>query len=105
MSPEAAQIVNLPEAILPPTDGIMSRTVFQSERLKAVLFGFGPGQELSEHTASMPAVMQFLSGEADVTLGGQPLTATPGTWVHMPAGLPHSIVAKAPTTMLLLLLK
>jgi uncharacterized protein with GYD domain len=41
--------------------------VYQEECLKAVMFGFGVGQELSEHTVSMPAVMHFLWGEADVT--------------------------------------
>jgi hypothetical protein len=31
--------------------------------------------------------------------------AKPGTWVHRPTGLPHSIQAKTPVVMLLLLLK
>jgi quercetin dioxygenase-like cupin family protein len=99
------QIVELLAAVTPPEDGIISKTVFQDERLKAVLFGFGAGQELSEHTASKPAIMHFLSGQAAVTLGSQPLAAQAGTWVHMPAGLPHSIHARQPTVMLLLLLK
>jgi quercetin dioxygenase-like cupin family protein len=103
--PDPAQVVELAKAVLPPPDGIMSRTIFQNDRLKAVLFGFGCGQELSEHTASKPAIMHFLDGEADVTLGDKPLCATAGTWVHMAAGLPHSIVAKTPVVMLLLLLK
>lgn len=105
MSPELAQVVQLPETVSPLEDGIMSRTVYQDDRLKAVLFGFGAGQELSEHTASKPAIMHFISGEAAVTLGVQPLAARAGTWVHMPAGLAHSIVAQTPTVMLLLLVK
>jgi len=100
-----SQVVNLATAVEPPADGIISRTIYNDEQLKAVAFGFGAGQELSEHTASRPAIMHFLSGEADVTLGREPLAATAGTWVHMPAGLSHSIVAKMPTVMLLLLLK
>jgi len=105
MPPELAQVVQLLETVSPPEDGIMSRTVYQDDRLKAVLFGFGAGQELSEHTASKPAIMHFISGEAAVTLGGQPLAARAGTWVHMSAGLAHSIVAQTPTVMLLLLVK
>jgi quercetin dioxygenase-like cupin family protein len=105
MSHDPFQIVNLLDAVTPPEDGIISRTVYQDEHLKAVMFGFGKGQELSEHTASKPAIMHFLSGEAAVTLGSQPLEAKTGTWVHMAAGLSHSIVASAPTVMLLLLLK
>jgi hypothetical protein len=28
----------------------LSRTIFQDDKIKAVVFGFGQGQELSEHT-------------------------------------------------------
>ena len=105
MSADQAKVVNLQELAVPQPDGIISRTIFQDDRLKTVLFGFGAGQELSEHAASKPAVMHFLSGEADVTLGDEQIAATAGTWVHMAAGLPHSIVTKTPTVMLLMLLK
>jgi quercetin dioxygenase-like cupin family protein len=88
-----------------PPDGTLSRTIHLDERLKVVLFGFSAGQELSEHTASMPAIMHFLSGEADVTLGPDKVAATAGTWIHMPAQLPHSITTKTPVVMLLSLLK
>ena len=57
------------------------------------LFGFAPGETLSEHTSSYPAVLHFLEGEAAVTLGEEAIAAQPGTWVHMPAHLPHSIEA------------
>ncbi len=88
-----------------PQDGTLSRTLYQDERLKVVLFGFSAGQELSEHTAATPAVMHFLCGEADVGLGDDTVPAKDGTWIHMPPLLPHSIRAKTPVTMLLLLLK
>jgi quercetin dioxygenase-like cupin family protein len=89
----------------PPPNGILSKTVHADDRIKAVLFGFAPGEELSEHTASMPAIMHFLEGEADVTVGGDSMQARPGTWFHMQPNLKHSIVAKTPVSMLLLLLK
>jgi quercetin dioxygenase-like cupin family protein len=88
-----------------PSDSILSRTFHEDERLKAILFSFAAGQELSEHTASQPAILHFLSGEADLTLGGDELQAGPGTWAWMPARLTHSVVARTPVTMLLLLYK
>jgi quercetin dioxygenase-like cupin family protein len=103
MSDSCLKLVNL--VVEPPADGIISRTVYNDESLKAVAFGFGVGQELSEHTASTGAVMHFLRGEADVTLGDQKTKATEGTWIHMPPSLPHSILANTPVVMLLLLLK
>ena len=47
----------------------------------------------------------FVKGEATVGLGDDVQEAQPGTWVHMPAGLKHSIKAKTPVVMLLVLLK
>jgi len=88
-----------------PVKGILSRTLHNDEKMKAVLFAFGAGEELSEHTASMPAILHFLQGEATLTLGEDRVEAKSNTWVHMPTGQRHSIHAKTPLVMLLLLLK
>jgi quercetin dioxygenase-like cupin family protein len=88
-----------------PGESIVSRTLYGDDLLKATLFGFAPGQELSEHTASMPAVIHILEGRARLTLGGEERQAGPGTWVHMPAWLKHSVHAETRVVMLLLLLK
>lgn len=88
-----------------PQDGILSRTLYQDEHVKVVLFGFDKGQDLSEHTASMPTLLHFVQGEAQLTLGDEERTATAGTWVYMTPNLPHSVVAKTPVVMLLILLR
>lgn len=87
-----------------PANSIISHTFFSDDAVKVILFGFAPGQELSEHTASHPAILHFLQGEARLTLGTDEMDAAPGTWVHMPAHLPHSILAKTEVAMILLLL-
>jgi quercetin dioxygenase-like cupin family protein len=102
---EYTLFLDLAKEAQPPDKGILSRTLFSDDRLKVVLFGFAQGEELSEHTASMPAVLHFLQGEANLTLGDDKLEAKPGSWVHMAKGLRHSIQAKTPVVMLLLLLK
>jgi quercetin dioxygenase-like cupin family protein len=88
-----------------PSGSIISRTVYTDEQVKVVLFGFAADQELSEHTASQPAILHILNGEAHLTLGDDVMTASAGTWVHMPPHLRHGIVAKTSVIMLLLLLK
>jgi quercetin dioxygenase-like cupin family protein len=98
-------ILDLVKEAEPPADGILSRTIFQNEKIKAVAFGFGQNQELSEHTAAKPALLFFVKGEASVGLGDDVQDAQAGTWVHMPANLKHSIKAKTPLVMLLVLLK
>jgi quercetin dioxygenase-like cupin family protein len=84
-----------------PPDSILSRTVYQDDSIKTILFGFQPGQELSEHTASVPAVLHFVEGKAELTLGEESTIAQEGTWVHMPPDLPHSIHATTKVLMLL----
>ncbi len=85
-------------------DTIISRTLLNTPHLKAVLFGFAPGQALSEHTSARPAILHFLDGNAAVTLGSDTFEVAPGAWFHLPPQMPHSIVAQTPVTMLLLLL-
>lgn len=98
-------VENLATALTVPPDGILSRTLYTRDGVKAVLFGFSPGQELSEHTAAMPAIIHIVSGQAHATVGGDGFDVGPGAVIHMEAQLPHSIVAQTPLIMLLLMLK
>lgn len=86
-----------------PADTIVSRTLYSGDELKVILFGFAPGQELSEHTAARPAILHFLRGEAKLTLGGETQTAKAGSFVRMAPRLPHSVYAESEVVMLLLM--
>lgn len=98
-------ILNLEELVdtIQP-DSIISRTFYKDDRLNAILFGFDMGQELSEHTSSQAAVIQIIKGDATVTLGDDQHELSAGAWVQMPARLKHSIHAKTPLIMMLLML-
>ena len=87
-----------------PPNSIISRTFYEADRMKAIMFGFAPGQELSEHTAAKPAILHFLAGEADLTLGEDSKSVQSGSWAYMQPHLAHSIVAKSTVVMLLYLL-
>ena len=84
---------------------VQGRAVFTDDHLKVLAFPFEPGQSLDEHTAPHPAILHFLEGEADVTIGEEAVDARAGTWVHMAPNLPHSIRARTPVRMLLLILR
>ena len=88
-----------------PSDGILSRTLHADDRVKIIQFTFAAGQELSAHTAPMPAILYFQEGEADLTLGGEAREAKAGTLVHMEPQLVHGVKARTQTTMLLMMLK
>ncbi len=99
-------LANLAEQIPDiPADSIVSRTIHKDEQTTTILFAFAPGQELSEHTAAQTALLYFVQGEADITLGDDALTAQAGTWVQMPPHLSHSIAAKTAVLMLLTMIK
>ena len=85
--------------------GTLSQTLLNNDQLKAVWFGFAAGEELSDHTSTMPAILHVLRGEALLTLGDDRVQAQAGTWVHMPPNLNHSVLAKTEMMMLLILIK
>lgn len=97
--------VNLTEKAEFADSGIVSKTILDEPYSKVVLFTFSRGQCLSEHTASMPAVIHFLSGRAKTLLGETWNDCGPGSWCFMPAGLNHAITAEEDTVMLLTLYK
>ena len=105
MSDAYTYIPNLTEGFEIPANGILSRTVHQDGHAKMVLFGFSEGQELTAHTAPMPAVLHFLKGTAKVRLGGDTVDVQPGGLVYMPPLLEHGILAETPLVMLLIMLK
>jgi quercetin dioxygenase-like cupin family protein len=88
-----------------PAKGILSRTLLNDDHVRIVLFGFAPGEELSEHTAAVPAIIHLLEGEANVRLGDEHIDARAGFLAHMPARLAHGLVAKTKVTMLLTMIK
>lgn len=88
-----------------PQDSIVSRTLINTDTHKVILFSFAAGQALSEHTAAMPAMLHFISGQARLTLGSDEMAAQANTWAAMPANLPHSILAETAVTMLLIMVK
>jgi quercetin dioxygenase-like cupin family protein len=88
-----------------PEKGILSHTIHNDESVKIILFGFAPGQELTAHTAPMPATIQVVRGEAEITLGSDSIEAEAGCVIQMQPNLPHGIVAKTPLLMLLTLVK
>ena len=87
-----------------PTRGIHSQTLSNEAGVEIELFAFAAGERLSEHTSARPAIIHILSGEADLTAEGDAYAAVPGSWLRMPAGTRHSVLARTPLVMALYLL-
>jgi quercetin dioxygenase-like cupin family protein len=88
-----------------PPEGTLSKVIFKDDRIRVVVFAFDEGQELTEHTASLPAIVQVLSGSLRLVMGSETVEISPGDWAHMAAGSPHSVLALEPSVMLLTLLR
>lgn len=103
-----AQYIHLPnlsqEADI-PVNGILSRTLYQDDHVKVVIFGFAEGQELSAHTAPFRAIIHVLDGTARLKLGADTVEAGPGAWIQMEPNLEHGVFAVTPVRLLLTLLK
>lgn len=98
-------INNLPSTVDSSlSESIVSHTVLTTEKIKVSMFGFAPSQELSEHTASVPAIIQIIEGSCHLTLGEEKSEAGPGTWAYMPANTKHALKAITPMKMLLIML-
>ncbi len=98
-------IQSLTEATAFAANGIVSRTLLRTGNLKIVLFCFDQGQEMAEHTSTQAAVVQVLSGECELILGGKVHRARAGDMVYMPPNLPHALKATGRFSMLLTLSK
>jgi quercetin dioxygenase-like cupin family protein len=105
MADKYTYISDLARDVEIPKDGILSRILLKNSQVNVTIFGFDAGQELSEHTAGSPAIIQILKGEATLTIAGEEISVGPGSWLYMPARTSHSLVARTPVVMLLLLLK
>ena len=92
------------EAPVPPR-GILSQTLWRDRGAELVLFAFAPGERLSEHTASRPAIIHFLSGDAELRVGDETIDAMPGTWLAMPPDTRHAVTAHTAVLMALYLLE
>ena len=97
----ATVVAGLLERMPIPEDGTLSRVVFSDGDLRVVAFAFDRGQQLTEHTAAVPAVLQVLSGRMRAVLDGVESDLAPGDWAHLPAHLSHSLQALEPAVLLL----
>ncbi len=82
----------------------VSRTVLKAEGARVVLFSFDEGQELTEHTAAVPILLQVLDGRLRVGADGEHVELSPGGLVHIGSRVPHEILALEPSRMALTML-
>lgn len=101
--PSFTLLANLLDEVEIPENGTLSRVVFKGDGLRVVLFAFDTGEQLTDHAATAPAVVQVIAGRMEMTLGDQTVEIGPSSWVHMEPHLVHALVALEPSVVLLTL--
>jgi quercetin dioxygenase-like cupin family protein len=99
------EVLALQSLIRSTEQGIASRILAKTHGGNLTLFAFDAGQGLTEHTSPYDALVIVLEGALILTIDGEPLQATPGTIVRMPADVAHAVDAPEPARMLLIMLK
>jgi quercetin dioxygenase-like cupin family protein len=100
-----AQAVRLRNLVDYSAGSVVSRTLAKSPAGTLTLFAFDDGQGLSEHSAPFDAYVTVLEGAVDLVIGGQPVPASEGETVRMPANVPHALTARGRFKMLLTMIR
>jgi quercetin dioxygenase-like cupin family protein len=101
MNESRAVVADLDEMTQVADQGIVSKAIVENEHHKLVHFTLAAGQELSEHTASVPAAIHVLRGSGTVVLDGVEYETGPGKLYYMPAELKHAVRAREELVFLL----
>jgi quercetin dioxygenase-like cupin family protein len=97
-------IDDLAGSVAVQSGAVVSKVVHRGDGIDVTVFGFDAGEQLTEHRAARPAVVQVVSGWLRFTVDGEHIELGPGSWLHMEPDAAHSLVATEPTVMLLTLL-
>jgi quercetin dioxygenase-like cupin family protein len=87
-----------------PSEGILSKVLYKNDSVRLVGFAFDTGQELTEHTAARPIIVEVVSGSVDFVVGDETTRMGPTAWCYLEASVPHSVLALEPSRLLLTLL-
>ncbi|MFD1431106.1 cupin domain-containing protein [Lacticaseibacillus yichunensis] len=93
-------------SLIPLDDGqVNSRTLVQRDDMSMTLFSVATDEEIGGHTAEGDALVNILSGEAEVTIRKKAHRVPAGQSILIPAGARHSLYALEGFQMLLIVVK
>ncbi len=100
-----AKVLNLTEQIPLDDDQVNSRTLVQRDDLSMTLFSVATDQEIGGHSAQGNAMVNILSGEAEITIEGTIYHLTAGQSIVIPKDARHALYAVQGFQMLLVVVK
>jgi quercetin dioxygenase-like cupin family protein len=98
-------VSGLAEALPVTASATTSRSVVDNDHVRVIVFAFDTGEQLTEHTAAMPVVVQLITGAMRFEVAGEAHHLAAGDCVYLAAKEPHSLEALEPSLMSLVMIR
>ncbi len=95
------EVHTLADQIQTAQDRPQFHRIFENANGGAVLLGLKAGQKLAEHLAPAELMVYVIDGSIEFTMIDKPHTINAGEFMLVGAGVPHSVVAKADSKVML----
>ena len=100
-----SQVLDLKTEVPIEEEQMLSKTLVQRKELGMTVFSLDKDQEISRHSSPGDAMVNILSGLAEITIDEEVFEVAAGQTIVMPANIPHSLYAKEAFQMLLVVVK
>ena len=102
---EIGKVVDLKDIVPIGEDQMSSLTLVQRKDLGITVFSLDKDQKIAKHTSPGDAMVNILSGVAEITIDNDVFEVHAGETIVMPAKVPHALFAKEAFQMLLVVVK
>lgn len=100
-----SKVLDLKEVVPVEEDQVASMTLVQRKDLGMTIFSLDTDQEIGGHSSTGDAMVNLLSGKAEITIGGEKFILSAGESIVMPANIRHALYAVEAFQMLLVVVK
>ncbi|MFC3931947.1 cupin domain-containing protein [Streptococcus dentapri] len=102
---EQGQVLDLKREVPIAEEQMLSKTLVQRQDLGMTIFSLDKGQEIGRHSSSGDAMVNILSGLAEISIADKTFEVAAGQTIILPANIPHALLAKEAFQMLLIVVK
>lgn len=100
-----AETMDLKQIITIEEQQVSSLTLVQRPSLAMTLLSLDKGTSIGGHSSPGDALVNILSGQAEITIGEEKFIVSAGESILMPANVPHALFATEAFQMLLVVVK
>lgn len=102
---DQSEVLDLKKAVPVAEDQVASMTLVQRKGMGMTIFALDKGQGIGGHSSPGDAMVNVLSGTAEVTIGENKYLVHAGESIVMPAKIKHALYAVEAFQMLLVVVK